>query len=441
MQYYTFNINDYTGGTAHLDPIEDIAYRRLIDLYYQTEAPITADIRVLAKRLRLREHVEEIGAVLTEFFWFDEECQVWRNERCERELAELYAKSEKARQSAAARWSKQDKKKAAGSEKKDKTVSVETPETPENKGTNANAMRTHSERNANAMLPNTQDPILTINQSSARDEKISDDEISDGLTAADGFAMRLDWKPADENALALLLRNARLPAMGTELFDERLAEFVLHWIARPETVRTEAQWVHTLVQALLYAKNHGLLNPVAAAPVVNDSGRSVAPAAAPVGKGQSATAKSRDCLKVAKIAVLGGQAQTATPAPVFAAVVDGLMECLGHGLAYPPAADAWDLTLKTWDAAFAKLRLTADAESVQRVQTAFAVTLKAALKSDGRVFPKVDDVVANLPMRLVAKAIERKQTAEEKAAAESARAAIMESGSGIGKILKKRLTA
>ena len=34
MHFYQFNIGDYASHTRHLNPIEDIAYRRLLDIYY-----------------------------------------------------------------------------------------------------------------------------------------------------------------------------------------------------------------------------------------------------------------------------------------------------------------------------------------------------------------------------------------------------------------------
>ena len=39
MHYYSFNIGDYASHTRHLTAIEDLAYRRLLDLYYLHEQP------------------------------------------------------------------------------------------------------------------------------------------------------------------------------------------------------------------------------------------------------------------------------------------------------------------------------------------------------------------------------------------------------------------
>ena len=53
MHYYQFNIGDYRAATAHLSNDEDLAYRRLLDMYYDTENHISLDTQWVAKRLRL----------------------------------------------------------------------------------------------------------------------------------------------------------------------------------------------------------------------------------------------------------------------------------------------------------------------------------------------------------------------------------------------------
>jgi hypothetical protein len=44
MHWYKFNIGDYLTDTMHLADAEDLAYRRLIDLYYMSERPIPLDV-------------------------------------------------------------------------------------------------------------------------------------------------------------------------------------------------------------------------------------------------------------------------------------------------------------------------------------------------------------------------------------------------------------
>lgn len=95
LHYYSFNIGDYTSHTAHLTPIEDIAYRRLLDIYYQTEAPIANDIKAICRQIRMREHETDVQQVLTEFFTLGD--AGWFSARCDREIQEYKAKADTAR--------------------------------------------------------------------------------------------------------------------------------------------------------------------------------------------------------------------------------------------------------------------------------------------------------------------------------------------------------
>lgn len=93
MQYYQFHIGDYTTATVHLTHMEDLAYRRLIDLYYMTEEPIPTDIPRVSRRLRMDpEHIETI---LKEFFDLTE--NGWENHRCNRDISAFHEYIEKQR--------------------------------------------------------------------------------------------------------------------------------------------------------------------------------------------------------------------------------------------------------------------------------------------------------------------------------------------------------
>jgi len=95
VHYYAFNIGDYTSHTAHLSPSEDIAYRRLLDLYYQTESPISNDIKAVCRQIRMRDHEADVAIVLSEFFRLEGES--WVSSRCDREIADYHSKADKAR--------------------------------------------------------------------------------------------------------------------------------------------------------------------------------------------------------------------------------------------------------------------------------------------------------------------------------------------------------
>ncbi len=104
MNYYPFHVGDYISATAHLDPLEDIAYRRLLDLYYLREAPIEGRPDQLARVIRMRDHVAIVEAVLGEFFaehdtGGDNQASVWTHSRCDAELDRMREKQVRARTS------------------------------------------------------------------------------------------------------------------------------------------------------------------------------------------------------------------------------------------------------------------------------------------------------------------------------------------------------
>jgi uncharacterized protein YdaU (DUF1376 family) len=134
MHYYTFNIGDYRRDTSHLTLLEHGIYRQLLDTYYLSEQPLCGDDAKLMRThgIRTKDEIKAFQNVLKDFFDLDGELYIHKG--CEKHLEQYRKKSEKASQSAKARWVK-----------------------------DANGMRTHSERNANGMLTNNQEPI-TNNQ-------------------------------------------------------------------------------------------------------------------------------------------------------------------------------------------------------------------------------------------------------------------------------------
>jgi len=85
MNYYPFHVGDYIAHTAHLDPLEDIAYRRMLDLYYMQEQPLPIDGNKLLRLIRMKDHAEVVDRVLREFFVMTE--NGWIHERTEEYLS------------------------------------------------------------------------------------------------------------------------------------------------------------------------------------------------------------------------------------------------------------------------------------------------------------------------------------------------------------------
>jgi len=94
MHYYQFNIGDYVSHTRHLSPIEDIAYRRLLDAYYLSERPLNSGLTSVARQIGMREYEEEIGLVLQEFFVLGEDG--WTSTRADKEIAHYKSKIDQA---------------------------------------------------------------------------------------------------------------------------------------------------------------------------------------------------------------------------------------------------------------------------------------------------------------------------------------------------------
>jgi uncharacterized phage protein (TIGR02220 family) len=86
MHHYPFHVGDYIRATAHLDLIEDCVYRRLIDLYMETESPIPNETQQVIRRLRLGSSGLILDSILNEFFTLEDD-NCWHNSRCDAEIS------------------------------------------------------------------------------------------------------------------------------------------------------------------------------------------------------------------------------------------------------------------------------------------------------------------------------------------------------------------
>ena len=85
MHYYSHHISDYMSHTGHLNPMEDLAYRRCLDIYYLHEKPLHEDPSMVARKIRMPDHVPEVKIVLEEFFTHDVG-KGWINPRGDKEI-------------------------------------------------------------------------------------------------------------------------------------------------------------------------------------------------------------------------------------------------------------------------------------------------------------------------------------------------------------------
>lgn len=124
MNYYKFHVGDYRRDTAHLSLVEHGIYRQLIDQYYLSETPLP-EIQKLMRSLSIRNAEDErsLANVLSDFFELTDDGYI--HKRCDLEIDAFHQKSTKAKESANERWERVKRER------------------------DANAMRTHSEGNAN----------------------------------------------------------------------------------------------------------------------------------------------------------------------------------------------------------------------------------------------------------------------------------------------------
>lgn len=130
MHYYQHHIGDFLKDTGHLSNEQLGVYMRMLWVYYDTEKPFTESCDDIAFAVRSDE--KTVHLLLRHFFVQQDDG--WHQPRCDREIARFHEKAEKAKSSANARWS------------------------------NANAMRTHTERNAKATKSDANQQPITNNQ-------------------------------------------------------------------------------------------------------------------------------------------------------------------------------------------------------------------------------------------------------------------------------------
>lgn len=167
MNYYPHHIGDYDSNTAHLTWAEDMAYTRLIRLYYRTELPLPADNNSIYRLVRATSKPEKqaVVQVLNEFFILLDDG--WHNARCDAEIEKAKAKADRNREVG----------KYGGRPRKTETKKVNSE--------NLEITQMVSENNPNITLPitNNQKPI-TNNQITTHTESEEVQPAKPSLAAA-----------------------------------------------------------------------------------------------------------------------------------------------------------------------------------------------------------------------------------------------------------------
>ena len=82
MNWYKFHLGDYLKHTGHLSDAQDLALRRLLDLYYMSEKPIPTNINWVSWKIGLDSDIVEM--VLADFFELRDDG--YFNKRCDAEI-------------------------------------------------------------------------------------------------------------------------------------------------------------------------------------------------------------------------------------------------------------------------------------------------------------------------------------------------------------------
>jgi uncharacterized protein YdaU (DUF1376 family) len=130
MHYYKHHIGDFAKDTGNLNDHQLATYMRMLWAYYSDERPFEDDCDGIA--FAVRSDDKTVSQLLRHYFHL--ELDGWHHKRCDKEISEYKGKADSARKSANARWS------------------------------NANALRTNSERKPNARVLDANHKPITNNQ-------------------------------------------------------------------------------------------------------------------------------------------------------------------------------------------------------------------------------------------------------------------------------------
>jgi uncharacterized protein YdaU (DUF1376 family) len=122
MHYYQFNIGDYSSHTSRLSLMEDLAYRRLLDLYYLTEQPFNECLTSVAREIGMPEHKEEIEYILNKFFSLGD--GLWVQNRADKEI-KVYQSKRKQQSKAGKASAEARKTKASEQASNDRSTTVQ----------------------------------------------------------------------------------------------------------------------------------------------------------------------------------------------------------------------------------------------------------------------------------------------------------------------------
>jgi len=118
VHYYQHNIKDFNNSTRHLTRVERCLYRDAIELYYDTEEPLSGNLNRLQRKLLCTTDEEKtaLSYILNEFFYLVDD--VYCHTRCDFEINKFQSNSTaKSRAGKASADAKKEKREAKAKQK------------------------------------------------------------------------------------------------------------------------------------------------------------------------------------------------------------------------------------------------------------------------------------------------------------------------------------
>ncbi len=232
MNYVQFHVGDWDSSTRLLSPLEKGIYIDLLMLYYSLERPLMRSECERISRAYAPNEKIALKYVLDRFFHLEGE--VYSHRRCDEEIAKAAEKSEKAAKSAKARWNKAGK----GSSVVDSAAVAVQKECKRSSDAYADGMRMHSERSADGMLTNNQEPITNINKVGGALEPLPPPETKPAKKAKRGTRLDVQTLPDEWGAFV----KERAPDLDPDLVFE---EFKNYWVSQPGQKGVKLDWFAT----------------------------------------------------------------------------------------------------------------------------------------------------------------------------------------------------
>lgn len=210
MNYYPFHIGDFRSGTVHMTRVARWIYRDMMDVYYDTEKPLTLDFEALCDQIGVE--AEEERAVVQKLlrFKFVQEVDGYHHDICKAVIVEYHQKAATARENG----------KAGGRPRKQPATN------PKPSGNPAGSDLAPNGKPVGRGLKTNQEPI-TNNQiedqkhsAGAQKYSVRDDLLASGVaaqTVTDWLKLRTAKKaPATKTALDAVRREAALAGLSLD---------------------------------------------------------------------------------------------------------------------------------------------------------------------------------------------------------------------------------